>query len=69
MNIHEGKGLFDPCLLHVSLLFICYTILLKMPNIETITFFKHTAKWTLTPENLSLGVCEQQRCRPACPSQ
>ena len=22
--------------------------------------------WASTPENLSSGVCEQQRCRPAC---
>ena len=22
--------------------------------------------WALSRENLSLGVCEQQRCRPAC---
>ena len=24
--------------------------------------------WALTRENLSSGVCEQQRCRPACTS-
>ena len=24
--------------------------------------------WATTRENLSLGVCEQQRCRPDCPS-
>ena len=25
-------------------------------------------KWVSTRENLSRGVCEQQRCRPACAS-
>ena len=29
---------------------------------------RKTTLWEMTQENLSLGVFEQHRCRPACPS-
>ena len=36
--------------------------------VKEVTCRKYCIKWGSMRENLSLGICEQQRRRPACPS-